>query len=331
VSDREIVVENLVKHYPGDIKAVDDVSFKVEAGSVFGFLGPNGAGKSTTIRILTTLALPTAGSARVRGFDVVSQAEDVRRIAGVALQEIGLDPIFRTPEALLPPIAISVFFLIIYESTLGRAANFIPNIQGGYLGFILPLSIVSASLSGAGIAAQNVVRDIERGYFNKLLLTPVNRAVLLLGPILAGSVILGLQAAIVVGVALLLGLQSATGVPGLLAVIGLTVLLGTGFAGFTVSAALGSGSAAATQGASFIFFPLTFLTPTLVPLDLLSGWLKTAAQVNPITYVLGAMRPIIGSGWGVTAIWQGVLACVLLAVTTYVLAAVALRARTRRS
>jgi ABC-2 type transport system permease protein len=239
--------------------------------------------------------------------------------------------VMRTPEALLPPIAISIFFLIIYQSTLGKAAGFIPSIKGDYLGFILPLSIVSSALAGAGIAAQNLVRDIERGYFDKLLLTPVNRAVLLLSPILAGAVILGLQAGIVVGVGLLLGLQPATGWLGLLAVIGLAILLGTGFAGFTVSAALGSGSAAATQGASFIFFPLTFLAPTFVPLALLDGWLKTAAQLNPITYVLGAMRAMINDGWDVAAIWQGVVACLVLAVLTYLLAAVALRVRTRRT
>ena len=239
--------------------------------------------------------------------------------------------ILRTPEALLPPIAISVFFLIIYNSTLGKAAGFVPNIGSSYLGFILPLSIVSSSLAGAGIAAQNLVRDIERGYFNKILLTPINRAVLLLAPILAGAVILGFQAGIVIVVGLILGLKSATGALGLLAVVGLAVLLGTGFAGFTVSAALGSGSAAATQGASFIFFPLTFLAPTFVPLDLLSGWLKTAATYNPITYVLEAMRALITTGWDGTVIWKGVLACVLLAVATYLLAVVALRARTRRS
>jgi ABC-2 type transport system ATP-binding protein len=100
MSDREIVVDNLVKHYAGDVKAVDGVSFKVEAGSVFGFLGPNGAGKSTTVKILTTLALPTAGRATVGGFDVVTQAGEVRRIAGVALQEIGIDPIMKSMELL---------------------------------------------------------------------------------------------------------------------------------------------------------------------------------------------------------------------------------------
>ena len=67
--------------------------------------------------------------------------------------------IFRTPESILPPIGISLFFLVIYESTLGRAAGFLPNIGGSYLGFILPLSIISSSLSGAGIAAQNLVRE----------------------------------------------------------------------------------------------------------------------------------------------------------------------------
>lgn len=98
--DQAVVVENLAKHYPGPIKAVDGVSFHVERGSVFGFLGPNGAGKSTTIKILTTLALPTYGRAAVGGFDVVSEAETVRRILGVALQEIGIDPLMKPLELL---------------------------------------------------------------------------------------------------------------------------------------------------------------------------------------------------------------------------------------
>ena len=239
--------------------------------------------------------------------------------------------IFRTPEALIPPIVISVFFLVIYQSTLGTAAGFIPGLSGkGYLGFILPLSIVSSSLAGAGIAAQNLVKDLENGYFDKLLLTPISRTAVVLGPILAGSLILGLQALIVVAVGLLLGLDPATGLPGLLAVVGLSVLLGTGFAGFTVSAALGTGSAAATQSAGFLFFPLTFLTASFVPLELLGGWLKTAAMFNPITYVLGGMRSLMLTGWQTSELWPAVAACLVLAVAMYGLAAYALRVRTRR-
>jgi len=98
--DRTIIVNQVQKTYPGDVTAVDGVSFNVSSGQIFGFLGPNGAGKSTLVKILTTLALPTAGSASVGGFDVVKDASQVRRISGVALQEIGLDPIMKPRELL---------------------------------------------------------------------------------------------------------------------------------------------------------------------------------------------------------------------------------------
>jgi len=83
------------------VKAVQGVDFCVEAGRIFGFLGPNGAGKSTTIKILTTLALPTSGRVTVGGYDVVSQATNVRRMAGVALQDVGIDPLMKSMELLV--------------------------------------------------------------------------------------------------------------------------------------------------------------------------------------------------------------------------------------
>ncbi|MFZ2098695.1 MAG: ATP-binding cassette domain-containing protein [Anaerolineales bacterium] len=101
MNDHEIVVEDLVKTYPGKVEAIKGINFRVEDGKIFGFLGPNGAGKSTTIKILTTLALPTSGRANVGGFDVVSQASEVRRVAGVALQDIGIDPLMKSMELLV--------------------------------------------------------------------------------------------------------------------------------------------------------------------------------------------------------------------------------------
>jgi len=101
MSNRDIIAENLVKRYNGSVLAVDDVSFKVSSGEIFGFLGPNGAGKSTTISMLTTRSLPTGGCATVCGYDVERQAGDVRRVAGVALQEIGLDPLMKSTEMLM--------------------------------------------------------------------------------------------------------------------------------------------------------------------------------------------------------------------------------------
>jgi ABC-2 type transport system ATP-binding protein len=99
MSNREIIAENLIKTYK-DFNAVDGVSFKVNTGEIFGFLGPNGAGKSTTVSMMTTLIVPTSGRGLVGGYDVVTQAADVRQIAGVALQEIGLDPKMKSLELL---------------------------------------------------------------------------------------------------------------------------------------------------------------------------------------------------------------------------------------
>jgi ABC-2 type transport system ATP-binding protein len=86
-----IEVDDLVKVYGGEMRALDHVSFEVERGELFGFLGPNGAGKTTTIRILSTLLKPTSGAARVAGFDVVGDAGEVRKRLGLAMQTPTLD------------------------------------------------------------------------------------------------------------------------------------------------------------------------------------------------------------------------------------------------
>jgi ABC-2 type transport system ATP-binding protein len=87
------VARRLRRAFKGGIEAVCDLDLTVSVGEVFGFLGPNGAGKTTTVRMLCTLLPPTAGSATVAGLDVMEHPAEVRRRIGVALQEIGLDPV----------------------------------------------------------------------------------------------------------------------------------------------------------------------------------------------------------------------------------------------
>ena len=87
MSDCAIEVRNLTKKF-GGFTAVDDVSFEVEDGEIFGFLGPNGAGKSTTIRILCTLARPTAGTAKIAGYDLIRDAAEVRKNIGLVSEKL---------------------------------------------------------------------------------------------------------------------------------------------------------------------------------------------------------------------------------------------------
>jgi ABC-2 type transport system ATP-binding protein len=92
-----IEAQGLVRRF-GDLAAVAGVDLVVKEGEVFGFLGPNGAGKTTTVRMLVTLLRPTAGTARVAGFDVVRDAHRVRRTIGVALQDAAIDPLMTGNE-----------------------------------------------------------------------------------------------------------------------------------------------------------------------------------------------------------------------------------------
>ena len=94
-----IEAEGLVREFK-DVRAVDGIDLKVAPGEIYGFLGPNGAGKSTTVHILTTLLPPTAGTARVAGFDVVKEGPKVRSAIGAALQEAALDPLLTGREHL---------------------------------------------------------------------------------------------------------------------------------------------------------------------------------------------------------------------------------------
>ena len=118
MTNSPIIAEGLVRHF-GDVQAVKGINLEVKAGEIFGFLGPNGAGKSTVVRMLTTLLRPTSGTARVAGFDVVKQADQVRRNIGVALQDAAIDPLMTGAELL----ALQAVLYGIPSSALKKRSN----------------------------------------------------------------------------------------------------------------------------------------------------------------------------------------------------------------
>ncbi len=237
--------------------------------------------------------------------------------------------LFRIPDAIIPSLFISVFFLLIYEASLGGITEFPGPLQGvDYLAFTLPVAIFSAALNSP--AGQAMVRDIESGYFDKLLLTPINRGALLLGHIISSGFVVLLQTIIIMILAMFLGLKPETGLAGVVVILGFSVMIGIGFGGFTVAIALRTGNAAATQGASFIFFPLIFLSTTYLPLEALDGWFKVVAQLNPITYILDASRELLIYGWDSTELLNGLLGALVLSVFPFMFALFSLQARTRR-
>jgi ABC-2 type transport system permease protein len=235
----------------------------------------------------------------------------------------------RTPVALIPNIAISVFFLFVFNSGLSSVAQ-LPGFKGSYLAFILPVSIVSASVGGAGLAGQLLVSDIESGYFTKLLLTPATRLALVWGPMVAGAVILVGQVVLILALGVGLGLRPVTGLAGLVVVLLFAFLWGMAFAGYSVFVALKTKSGAAAQAATFAFFPLIFLSTTFVPKDYIgAAWLRWAATVNPTTYIYDAMRSLLIDGWKLRPLLIGLGVMLGFATLTGLLAVRQARRATR--
>jgi ABC-2 type transport system permease protein len=226
----------------------------------------------------------------------------------------------RVPAALLPNIAISVFFLFVFNSGLSSVAN-LPGFKGSYLAFIIPVSIVSASVGGAGNAGQLLIRDLESGYFTKLLLTRSSRLALVWGPMMAGAALLVVQVVLILVLGLIMGLDSASGAGGLIVVLFFAFLWGMAFAGYAAFIALKTKNGAAAEAATFAFFPLIFLSTTFVPKEYITAtWLKWVATVNPTTYVYGAMRSLLIDGWVLKPLLIGAGVVLAFATLTGILA-----------
>jgi ABC-2 type transport system permease protein len=200
----------------------------------------------------------------------------------------------RTPEAIVPTLFIPLFFLVV---NVGQAARIFPGsstefLHGqGYGAFQLPSSLLLAASFGS--AALFLVEEIEGGYFDKLRATPVPRSAIVVGRLLAEGLKAVVIAGLIVLLALIFGISIASGVLGFLLLILLTALWAVVYSGFMQIIALKTRSAAATNSAGLVFFPLLFLTPNFVPRNLLTRPMEIAATVNPVTYVMEAMRSLI--------------------------------------
>src|SRR3954466_6210038 len=201
---------------------------------------------------------------------------------------------WRTPEALVPTLFIPLFFLVV---NVGQAAKIFPSastefLKGqGYGAFQLPTTLLLAA--SFGTAALFLVEDIGGGYFDKRRATPVPRTSIVFGRLIAEFVkALGISAVLVL-VALPFGITIASGPLGFVLLVLLTASWSVVFVGFMQLIALKTRSAAATNSGGLIFFPLLFLTPNFVPRPLLTRPMEVAATLNPVTYVMEALRSLI--------------------------------------
>ena len=233
----------------------------------------------------------------------------------------------REPEMVVPALIIPVFFFAVNIGTLQDFAE--RGIAGlDFRAFQLPTAIIFAV---TGISrAHALVTDIQSGYFDRMLMTPMRRLSLLLGLMIADLALVTALALPVLALGFAVGVRFETGVLGVLVFILLTGLWGLVFTGFPYAIALKTGSPGAV-GASFIlFFPFAFLTTATLPKEALTGWLETIAVFNPMTYLLAALRSLLYGGWQLRPLIEGALAIAGVGVVSMSLALATLRGRVAR-
>jgi ABC-2 type transport system permease protein len=232
----------------------------------------------------------------------------------------------RDKEAVIPPLIIGAFFFVVNVGTLQKLGEQFAN-TGNYKAFQLPPAVIFAvtGLSRAG----SLVSDIQSGYFDRMLATPIKRVTLLLGLMMADFVLACALTIPILVVAALFGVSFTTGPIGILVFILVTGLWGLAFTGFSYAIALKTANPAAVNSAFLIFFPFAFITTTTVPKESMTGWLQTLVTINPVTYLLEGMRSLITEGWSTKLFGTGFAIAGVFAVG-FGLAFTALRGRVSR-
>jgi ABC-2 type transport system permease protein len=232
--------------------------------------------------------------------------------------------VWRIPAATIPTLFIPVFFLVVNLGQVNRIfPSSTPFLHGQhYVAFQIPVSLVFAvSSATSGLA---MVTDIDIGYLDKLLAAPIRRTSIVWGR-LAADLVRGLAvSALVLAVGFAFGARIKSGLIGVLLLIALSAMWGVAYAGIAIAIALKTKNVQTTNASFIIFFPLLFLTPNFVPLDLLAGPLKAIARFNPVTYVITGLRDLVLFP---DIHWGSLGACALtIALTGIVLTGLSLRA-----
>ena len=258
-------------------------------------------------------ATPATTLARPAGY-----AADVMSIARRALRSL-----WREPEFLGPALFFPLFFYVINIGSLQDVAERIPGVD--YKAFQVPVAIVFAV---TGVSRATVlVLDVQQGYLDKMLVTPVRRAALLLGMMVADIVLVFTLSVLVVAMGLIAGVRFETGLLGLGVFLLIASAWGMAFTGIPYTVALRTGNPAAVNSSFLLFFPFLFFTSAFVPREAMTGWLGGLAAWNPVTYLLDGLRSLISVGWRPGDIGGAVAAAAGIAAFTFWMAFAALRSR----
>jgi ABC-2 type transport system permease protein len=238
----------------------------------------------------------------------------------------------RQPAAVVFPLIFPVMLLLVNSGGL-KASTKLPGFPTeSFVAFALAVPFIQGAIFSTMNAGTDLAKDIQTGFLNRLSLTSMRGSALIAGQ-LAGVVILGLvQAAFYIAVGLIVGVDFAAGVFGILTLFGFAAVVSISFGALGVFLALRTGSGEAIQGLFPLLFVFLFLSSMNTPRNLIGvDWFRFVATVNPVSYLIEGVRSLIITGWNGEALALAFGFAVLIGIVSTTLASVALKQRLVRT
>lgn len=257
------------------------------------------------------------------------RSRSVQPLAQVwALAQRSILSVARQPTVFLPAVLFPLFIAAINASAMGEAIDLpgFPPVDS-FWQFLLPATLVQGVLFGGVIAGSDVALDIQDGFFDRLVASPVARTSILLGRLSGASVLGGLQALLFVLVFRVAGASVDGGLPAVVVLVLLGMVLAVAVGGYAAAIGLRTGSQEAVQASFPLVFVIIFLSSAFFPTSLMSGWYQTVAEANPLTWMIDAARSLVIDGFSVADAATALGVAAALAVLTLALSLRQLRRR----
>lgn len=224
---------------------------------------------------------------------------------------------WRSPTNWLPGIIFPLVMAAVYAAQFAEATSLpeFPEVDS-FLQFILPSAILQGIAFNASNAGSDLATDIETGFFDRLIASPVARQSILIGRIGGAAASAGFQALVLIIIFLAFGAPVKSGIPGAIAILIISILIAIALSGFGLVVALRTGSPEATQAMFPLIFVVIFISSAFFPTELMRGWYQTAAELNPFTLIVNPTRELVITGWSWSDFGQAVGMTLLVAAVS---------------
>ncbi|CAB4882441.1 unannotated protein [freshwater metagenome] len=254
----------------------------------------------------------------------------LRQVALIARRSVSRT--FRQPELIIPVILFPLILLAVNAAGLSSITKLPGFPTDRYINFAIVICFIQGALFASITAGTELASDIQKGFLDRLALTPARRWAILVGATFGGTSVAIVGTLVYLGIGLIFGVTIDAGIGGALLLVALSIYVALAFAGIGSWLAVRTGSPAAVQGMFPLIFVLFFLSTMNLPADLIEkDWFRTIAQVNPISFLIDGMRSLIISGWDPGQLLPCFAVATGMIVLFYGLAARAMRRRVQRT